>query len=112
MLFTENETNFHTLYGSNNLQPFVKDAFHRHIVHHERGAINPRNRGSKLGCWYAFDEDDGVPPGECAVVRFRISKKYEGYLDEEWFDEVRLSYLFQLSGSCFSGAEPEICAGH
>lgn len=88
MLFTENETNLHALYGSKNPQPFVKDAFHRHIVDRERGAINPHCRGSKLGCWYAFDEDDGVPSGECAVVRFRISKKYEGYLDEENFDDI------------------------
>ncbi|KAL9127480.1 MAG: hypothetical protein Q9175_007726, partial [Cornicularia normoerica] len=88
MLFTENETNLHTLYGSKNPQPFVKDAFHRHIVNRERGAINPHCCGSKLACWYAFDEDDGVPSGECAVVRFRISKNYEGYLDEEVFDDV------------------------
>ena len=88
MIFTENETNLHTLYGSNNPQPFVKDAFHRHIVNRERGAINPSCRGSKLACWYAFDEDDGVPSGECAVVRFRISNKYTGYLDEEIFDDV------------------------
>lgn len=88
MLFTENETNLHALYGSENPQPFVKDAFHRHIVDRERGAVNPRCRGSKLGCWYAFDEDEGVPSGECAVVRFRLSKKYEGYLDEELFDDV------------------------
>ncbi len=35
-----------------------------------------------------FDEGDGIPPGECAVVRFRLSRKYEGYLDEEHFDKV------------------------
>ena len=29
-----------------------------------------------------------MPPEECAVVRFRLSKKYEGYLDEEYFDEI------------------------
>ena len=45
MLFTENETNVHTLYGLKNLQPFVKDAFQRHIVNQELGAINPRSHG-------------------------------------------------------------------
>lgn len=88
MLFSENETNLNTLYGLKNPQPYVKDAFHRHIVDGEHGAVNPHCRGSKMAAHYAFDEGDGVPPGECAVVRFRLSRKHEGYLDEEYFDEV------------------------
>lgn len=88
MLFTENETNVQTLYGSKNAQPYVKDAFHRHIVNRERGAVSPHCRGTKLAAHYAFDEGEGVGPGECAVVRFRVSKKYQGYLDEEYFDEI------------------------
>lgn len=32
MLFTENDTNVNELYGSQNPQPYVKDAFHRYIV--------------------------------------------------------------------------------
>ena len=88
MLFTENDTNYKALYGTNNLQPYVKDAFHRAIVDGQRGAINPHCRGTKSAAWYAFDEGDGVAPGECAVVRFRVSKKYEGYLDEELFDDI------------------------
>ncbi|MCJ1402242.1 hypothetical protein MMC11_005462 [Xylographa trunciseda] len=88
MLFTENDTNYKALYGSNNLQPYVKDAFHRAIVDGHRGAINPHCRGTKSAAWYAFDEGEGVAPGECAVVRFRLSKKYEGYLDEELFDDI------------------------
>lgn len=32
MLFTENETNNKGLFGSNNASPYVKDAFHRHVV--------------------------------------------------------------------------------
>ncbi|MCJ1413301.1 hypothetical protein MMC19_007406 [Ptychographa xylographoides] len=88
MLFTENDTNNKSLYGTKNLQPYVKDAFHRAIVDGERGAINPHCRGTKSAAWYAFDEGEGVAPGECAVVRFRLSKKYEGYLDEELFDDI------------------------
>ena len=88
LLFTENDTNFSALYGSKNPQPYVKDAFHRYIVDNERNAVNPHGKGTKSCAWYAFDEGDGVPPGECAVVRFRLSKKHEGYLDEEYFDDV------------------------
>ena len=88
MLFTENDTNYKSLYGTNNTQPYVKDAFHRAIVDAHRGSINPHCRGTKSAAWYAFDEGEGVAPGECAVVRFRLSKKYEGYLDEELFDDI------------------------
>jgi hypothetical protein len=86
-LFTENDTNYEVLYGSKNPQPYVKDAFHRYIVDGERGAVNPKT-GTKSAAWFAFDEGGGVGPGECAVVRFRFSRKYEGYLDEEEFDDI------------------------
>ena len=88
LIFTENDTNYRSLYGGANSQPFVKDAFHRLIVDGEHGAINPRCSGTKSAAWFAFDEGEGVAPQDCAVVRFRISKKYEGYLDEEVFDDI------------------------
>merc|ERR1711975_97023 len=40
MMFTENDTNFNSLYGQKNAQPYVKDAFHRYIVDGEKDAIN------------------------------------------------------------------------
>ncbi|OQE32008.1 hypothetical protein PENSTE_c001G08872 [Penicillium steckii] len=88
MLFTENESNNKKLWDTENEQPYVKDAFHRHIVDQEKGAINPANEGTKLAAWYAFDEGEGVPPGECAVVRFRFSRKKEEFVDEEVLDDV------------------------
>ncbi|KAL8820850.1 MAG: hypothetical protein Q9223_001006 [Gallowayella weberi] len=88
MIFTENDTNYKSLYGGENPQPFVKDAFHRLIVNGEPGAVNSRCNGTKCAAWFAFDEGDGVASGDCAVVRFRLSKKHEGYLDEEVFDDV------------------------
>ncbi|EQL38149.1 hypothetical protein BDFG_00526 [Blastomyces dermatitidis ATCC 26199] len=87
-LFTENETNTKLLYGKDNDQPYVKDAFHRYIVDDEKEAINPECQGTKFAAWYAFDEGDGVPPGECAVVRFRISKNNDIYVDEEVLDNI------------------------
>ncbi|KAL9613951.1 MAG: hypothetical protein Q9167_001565 [Letrouitia subvulpina] len=88
LIFTENDTNYRILYDGRNPQPYVKDAFHRYIVDGEHGAINPRCTGTKSAAWYAFDEGEGVAPGDCAVVRFRLSKKYEGYLDEELLDDI------------------------
>jgi hypothetical protein len=32
LLFTENNTNYHRLYGGQNDSPYVKDAFHDHII--------------------------------------------------------------------------------
>ncbi len=66
MMFTENDTNFKTLYDQKNEQPYVKDAFHRHIVDGEKDAINPAQTGTKCAAWFKFNEDGGVPPGECA----------------------------------------------
>ncbi|BDD60768.1 hypothetical protein MAP00_005866 [Monascus purpureus] len=88
MLFTENESNNEVLWGTKNPQPYVKDAFHRFIVDEEKDAVNPQNQGTKFAAWYAFDEGDGVPPGECAVVRFRLSRKPNQYVDEELLDNI------------------------
>jgi len=88
MMFTENDSNLNTLYGIKNNQPYVKDAFHRYVVGQEVGAINPACRGTKCAAWYSFNDGGGVASGDCAVVRFRLSKKYEGYLDEELFDDI------------------------
>ncbi|KFY21526.1 hypothetical protein V493_07339 [Pseudogymnoascus sp. VKM F-4281 (FW-2241)] len=88
LIFTENDTNLDHLYSVENPQPYVKDAFHRYIVDGDKAAINPKKSGTKTAAWFAFDEGDGVPPGECAVVRFRFSKKNDTYLDEEVFDDI------------------------
>ncbi|KAJ5735010.1 uncharacterized protein N7483_000135 [Penicillium malachiteum] len=88
LMFTENETNNEKLWKTKNDQPYVKDAFHRYIVDDEKDAVNPAKEGTKLAAWYAFDNGDEVPPGECAVVRFRFSRKKIEFVDEEQLDDV------------------------
>jgi hypothetical protein len=102
LMFTENDTNYEVLYGGENAQPYVKDAFHRYIVDDEKDAINPTQRGTKAAAWYAFEEGDGIPPGGCAVVRFKFTRNLnkdfediapdaeldEAGLDEEEFDDT------------------------
>lgn len=88
MIFTENETNNERLWDTKNDQPYVKDAFHRFVVDGEKDAVNPADKGTKFAAWYAFDDGEGIPPGECAVVRFRLSRKTESTLDEEKLDNV------------------------
>ncbi|CAK1355315.1 hypotheticalsprotein [Cercospora beticola] len=89
-LFTDNDTNYVDLWGAKqNKTPYVKDAFHKRVVHGDKKAVNPEKKGTKSAAWYAFDQGQGVLPGECAVVRLRVSKKAaEGYMDEEHFDNV------------------------
>lgn len=88
LLFTENETNYKALWNAENKTKYVKDGIHRRIVDEQTDAVNPEEFGTKAAAWYSFDEGEGVAPGECAVVRFRMSRRYEGYLDEELFDEI------------------------
>jgi hypothetical protein len=69
LLFTENETNHRRLYGADNERPFVKDAFHRYVVHGEAAAINPAQEGTKAAARYRLH----LGPGESTVVRLRLA---------------------------------------
>jgi hypothetical protein len=68
LLFTENETNVHRLYGSPNSQPYVKDAFHRFIINGEREAVNPAGEGSKAAFAYRLT----IPAGDERVIHLRL----------------------------------------
>lgn len=50
-LFTNNETNFEKLGWGKNRTPFVKDAFHRHVINGEDG-VNPEMEGTKAAFHY------------------------------------------------------------
>src|SRR5262249_32229086 len=70
-LFTDNESNAVKLYGcSSNRKPFVKDAFHRYIVHGENCA-NPARRGTKACVHYEYM----IPAGKSVVLRLRLTPK-------------------------------------
>ena len=67
-LFTDNETNAERLFGAPNRSLFVKDAFHRHVIGGEEGAVNPAGVGTKAAAWYTFV----LPPGQQQVIRCRF----------------------------------------
>jgi mannosylglycerate hydrolase MGH1-like protein len=69
LLFTNNETNGPVVYGpwSVSRKPFVKDAFHRHIIHGEP-CVNPAQEGTKSCVHY----QRVVPAGGTAVIRLRL----------------------------------------
>src|SRR5262249_33693081 len=53
LLFTDNETNHQRLFGphARNHSPFVKDAFHRRVIHGE-ACVNPRQTGTRACVHY------------------------------------------------------------
>jgi len=69
LLFTENETNVERLYGARNTSLYVKDAFHRLVVHGEEGAANPDGAGTKAAAWYEL----AIPGGGEVSVRLRLT---------------------------------------
>jgi hypothetical protein len=69
LLFTENETNNHKLFGVANRQPFVKDAFHEYVIRGAREAVNPAEVGTKAAARYILQ----INPGETATLRLRFA---------------------------------------
>jgi hypothetical protein len=68
LLFTENESNQQRLWGQPNATPWVKDAFHRHVVSGEADAVNPAKTGTKATAHYLLE----VPAGGSSTVRLRL----------------------------------------
>jgi len=69
LLFTENETNVQRLWALGNATPYVKDSFHRYVVHGETGAVNPACVGTKVAARYQRH----VAAGSTWVIRLRLS---------------------------------------
>ncbi len=67
-LFTDNETNTERLYQSPNVNPYVKDAFHRRVIHGETGAVNPAKTGTKAAAYYILE----IAAGAGVELRFRL----------------------------------------
>lgn len=67
--FTNNESNNEVLYGASNNTPYVKDGFHRRIVHNDEGAVT--TSGTKA----CFDYRQVINPGESYVLRLRLTNQ-------------------------------------
>lgn len=67
-LFTENETDYPAIYGIGGPTDFVKDAFHKLLVHGDEDAVSPLPRGTKTAAHFKFM----VPPGASVTVRCRL----------------------------------------
>lgn len=84
-LFTENETNHELLFHKQNDSPYVKDAFHRYVIHKETSAVNPIKQGTKAAALSSFT----IPAHSKATMCLRLSDKElaKPFVD---FDEVLL----------------------
>jgi len=67
-LFTENEANTQRLFGSPNLSPYVKDAFHDYVVRGRTAAVNPEGRGTKAAAHYVLE----IPAGRERILQLRL----------------------------------------
>jgi len=69
LLFTENETNRQRIFGVPNRSPYVKDSINNYVVRGQKDAVNPEEKGTKAAAHYRLT----IKPGECQVVRVRLS---------------------------------------
>jgi len=73
LLFTENETDTRALWNWGDPGAFVKDAFHRYVIHGDKSAVNPAETGTKACAWYRLE----LAPGESRTVRMRLTGSAE-----------------------------------
>jgi len=70
LLFTENETNNARLFPTvPNANPWVKDGINDYLVHGQRGAVNPDQRGTKASAHYRLT----IGAAQSATVRLRLT---------------------------------------
>ena len=80
LLFTENETNTHRLFGIENGTPYVKDGINDFIVNGSKDAVNPLNRGTKAAAHYKLI----LSAGETTIVKLRLADSE--FKDKDAFD--------------------------
>src|SRR5262252_9233311 len=69
ILFTENETNYHRLFGIENRCACVKDGINDYIVDGKKDAVAPIPMGTKAAAHYKLH----VPSGGSVTVRLRLT---------------------------------------
>lgn len=71
ILFTENETNQHRLFGIENPTPYVKDGINNAVVNGQLDRINPEQVGTKCSADYVLN----LAPHETQTIRLRLSDR-------------------------------------
>ncbi len=86
LLFCENETNGHRVFGEPETKGFFKDAFHELVVAGNQAAVNPAQSGTKAGVRHELT----VPAGGSVAVRLRLAPTGATLADGTWagFDAI------------------------
>jgi hypothetical protein len=91
LLFTENETNTHRLFGTPNAGAYVKDGINDYVVLGRKDAVNPAGIGTKVAAHHTVK----VKAGGTAVLRLRLTDSDPGQSEDPFakfdktFDERR-----------------------
>ncbi|ELS00058.1 mannosyl-oligosaccharide glucosidase [Gloeocapsa sp. PCC 73106] len=94
LLFTENETNYQKLYGTDNPVPYVKDGINNYLINSEKTAINPQQIGTKVAPHYLLN----LEGGETQVIKLRLTDSpqiYDPFAQE--FEQVFNSRLTEAN---------------
>jgi hypothetical protein len=83
VLFTENESNYRTLFGADTASSYVKDGINQAIVHRAPDSVNPARTGTKAAAHYARV----VSPGETVTLRMRLTDQPPSTLASDPFGE-------------------------
>lgn len=73
VLFTENETDSEWLWGLPNECPYVKNAFHKKVIHGDDAAVNDELKGTKCAPHFMLN----LKAGEERVLKMRLSLRSE-----------------------------------
>lgn len=109
ILFTENDTNFQRLYGGQNVTPYVKDAFHDHIIPGHRPPLpKVRKNGNNDAQAEAEGSEDG--DGSATPTKEQPEEEWEEQEDTREFvnpekkgTKVGAHYVFKdvpANGGC------------
>jgi len=107
LIFTENETNLARLFGAPNASPFVKDAFHEHVVGGNEAALNPSRTGTKSASWHRAT----IGAGLSWEVRLRLRRSdCEATLTAEEFDQTMTRRRMEADEFYAAVLAPELTA--
>jgi hypothetical protein len=73
LLFTDNESNLQRLFNGQNVNPYVKDAFHDYIIHGRKEAVSAQQKGTKVAAQQILD----LGAGEKTTMRMRLYAESE-----------------------------------
>ena len=94
LLFCDNETNSHRLYGTARAG-FAKDGINDFVVAGDRDAVNPARCGTKAAAHYRVE----VPPGRRFVARLRLGADGGGFDDFTTIMQARRAEADEFYGA-------------